>query len=104
MLAARSGIVATVFQIGKALEIVSQSNLFVTVKIVVAQCRENRNLVGAPHRGFRVPHFPVIFVVAVVDDIPGKTNKRGIGLSNRLDQRLPHRRIRRLGVFGIVEA
>src|SRR5579864_2156440 len=51
-----------------------------------------------------VPHLPVIFVVTVVDDVPGEAEERRIRFSNRVHQGDSHRGVGGFGVFGIVKA
>src|SRR5580692_8453524 len=71
---------------------------------MVAQGWVDRNFLLAPNAGLTVPNLPVVHVVAVVYDVSAEGDKRGLNLSDRLDKRLADRRVRRLCVFGIVEA
>src|SRR5208282_991015 len=74
------------------------------MQIVVAERGVNRNLLLAPHRSFRIENFPVVFIVAVVDDVTAEGDEGRVGLSNGLYQSLARVRICCLGILGVVEA
>ena len=74
------------------------------MQIMIAERGINRNMLVAPNAGLAVPYFPVIDVVAVVNDVPSEADKSRSGGGNRLHQRHPYRRIRGVGVFRIVKA
>src|SRR5579863_5044832 len=74
------GVVAAVLQIGKALEIVAQRDLFVSMQVMVSQSWIDWNFVIAPDARLLVPDLPIVLVVSVVDDVASETNKSRIRL------------------------
>src|SRR5258708_37193705 len=73
------------------------------MKVVIAQGREDRNTFFAPNAGLIVPGLPVVGVVAVVDNVASEADESGIGIGDGAHQSEAYRRIRRFGVFRIME-
>src|SRR5271167_3999524 len=71
---------------------------------MVAQRRVDWDFLVAPNAGFAVPDLPVVGIVAVVDDVAREANKGRVDVGNGLHQCDAHWRIRRLCIFGIMEA
>ena len=98
------GVVAIFAEVGKALEIICERDLFVAVHFVVADGGENGNIFVAPDGGFFVKDFPVVFVGALVDDVASEADECGMGAGDGVDQRPAHGRTGGVGVARIVEA
>src|SRR5205807_9106287 len=73
----------TLLEVRKALEIVAQSDIQVAMKIVVAESGVNRNVFLAENASLRIPGFPIVRIVAVVDDVTGEADERWIRVGNR---------------------
>jgi len=71
---------------------------------MIPQSRIDGNFLLVPDAGLAIPNFPVIGIVAVVNDISCDTDKGGIGLGYRLHQINPRGWICRFGIGGIVKS
>ena len=74
------------------------------MQIVVAQSGIDRDLFVAPNGGLIIPDFPVVRVVAVVNNIAGETDEGGVRRGDGLHQSDAHGWIRGVDIFGIVKA
>ena len=63
-----NSIIAAVFQFRKALKIVVERKL-TPAQVMVAEYRVHGNTVLVPDRGLHIPCFPVIGIIAVINDI-----------------------------------
>jgi len=97
------GIVSAVLEVGEALEIVTECGIQIAVHIMISQRRIDGNFLVAPDAGFAVPDFPIVYVIAVVNDISGEANESGVGRCNGLDKSDADFRISGLLVAGVVE-
>src|ERR1017187_1232590 len=97
-------IVAAVLQVWKVAEIITESDLLISVKLVVAERRKSRDVLLMPDTGFAVVDFPVIGIGTFVNDVAGEADECGAGISDCTNQRRSHNGVRGFGVVGVMEA
>ena len=88
----------------ETVEVVGESGFFVALKVVIAKCRIDRDLMLAPSSGLRVPDQPVLSVVSAINNVASDADKGRAFVCNGGDESLANSWIGMSGVGGIVKA